>query len=63
MRAIDRRALMMEIKVTLREGSNHTIVMVGQCHTQIPRHREIANGTVASIMKDLEPEFGKRWLR
>jgi hypothetical protein len=54
---------MMEKEVTLREGGRHTIVTIGNSTTQIPRHREILTGTARSIMKELEPEFGKRWLR
>ena len=62
-RAIERRALMMEVQVTYREGGRHSIITVGTCVTEIPRHREIHSGTVDAIMKDLEPVFGKRWLK
>jgi hypothetical protein len=54
---------MMELKITYREGSRHTIITIGSDVTVIPRHREIHPGTVDAIMKDLEPVFGKRWLR
>lgn len=63
MRAIERRALMMSIEVTKREGGRHTLITVGSSRAQIPRHREIADRTLESIMKDLEPELGKRWLK
>jgi hypothetical protein len=63
LRVIERRALMMEIEVTFREGGRHTIITVGSRVSIIPRHREIHSGTVDAIMKDLEPIFGKRWLK
>ena len=62
-RVIERRALMMGLEVTLREGGRHSIITVGSYVTIIPRHREIHSGTVDAIMKDLEPVFGKRWLK
>jgi hypothetical protein len=63
LRVIERRALMMEIEITFREGGRHSMITVGSCVTFIPRHREIQSGTVDAIMKDLEPVFGKRWLK
>jgi hypothetical protein len=54
---------MMDKEVTMREGGSHTIVTIGSSITQIPRHREILTGTLASIVKDLESELGKRWLK
>ena len=63
LRAIERRALMMELEVTFREGGRHSILTIGNTSTQIPRHRDIHPGTVDAIMKDLEQVFGKRWLK
>jgi hypothetical protein len=63
LRIIERRAIMMELEVTFREGGRHSIITVGSSISIIPRHREIHPGTVDAIMKDLEPVFGKRWLK
>jgi hypothetical protein len=62
-RAMVRRARELGIKITFHEGGNHTIVTVSNCVSQIPRHTEIPYGTARKIVKDLEQEFGKRWLR
>jgi hypothetical protein len=63
LKAIELRALMRSKNITLREGGRHTVVTVGNSRTYIPRHREIGDGTIEAIMKDLEPEFGRRWLK
>ncbi len=36
----------------------------GRCRTSVPWHvRDIAPGTLRGIERDLEPAFGKGWLR
>ena len=62
-RAIRRRAKQKGSALTFREGGNHTIVTLGNCVAEIPRHREIPHGTIRRIVKELEPEFGESWLK
>lgn len=34
------------------------------CHTTVPQHPgDIPTGTLRAIERDLEPAFGRRWLR
>ena len=46
---------------TLGEGGSHSKVTVGSTAVAVPRHSEIPTGTVRSIMRTLEKEFGKGW--
>lgn len=39
--------------VTFKEGTKHTKAYFGKRQTTVPRHREIAEGTVKAIKKQL----------
>jgi mRNA interferase HicA len=41
----------------LREGSRHTIFVLGERKTQIPRHIEVVDELARKICKDLEIPF------
>ena len=47
----------------VREGGNHEIWACGGTRVQVPRHREVAEGTALDILRDLEAELGKGWWR
>jgi len=47
----------------LREGGDHEIWECGRMKIQIPRHREISEGTAIDILRDLETELGEDWWR
>jgi len=60
--AVKRRELMKRIKaiaheqgvgVEITEGSNHTLVRVGDRRTTIPRHTEINEITALNILKQI----------
>ena len=62
-RAIERRGGRMVRQVgshrRYRAGSEETV-----CHTTVPQHPgDIPTGTLRAIERDLEPVFGRRWLR
>ena len=58
-----RRADSMDREVTVTQGARHEKWLVGETRITIPRHREINELTVRSILKHLEAEFGKEWWR
>lgn len=43
-------------KLTITEGGNHTKVWIGHKMTPVPRHREIAEGTVRTILKSIRED-------
>jgi mRNA interferase HicA len=49
--------------VFVREGGSHTLYRCGDQQVVIPRHREVRPGTAETIMRKLEPIFGKGWWR
>lgn len=51
--------------VTVRQAGSHRRMRAGMHFTTVPMHgtRDIAPGTLRAIERDLEPEFGKGWLR
>ena len=62
-RLINRKAREVGIPtVYFVESKKHTRCFVGSASTSIGIHREIRDIDLRSIMKDLEPEFGAKWL-
>jgi hypothetical protein len=51
------------LRVHLIEGKRHTKCFVGKSQTSIGRHKEISDIDLRSIVKDLEPALGAKWLR
>jgi hypothetical protein len=51
------------LKVHLVEGKRHKKCFVGKSQTSIGRHKEISEIDLRSIVKDLEPALGAKWLR
>jgi mRNA interferase HicA len=49
--------------VFVREGGSHTLYRCGDQQVVIPRHREVRPGTAETILRKLEPIFGKGWWR
>jgi predicted RNA binding protein YcfA (HicA-like mRNA interferase family) len=49
--------------VQVREGASHTLYRCGGQQVVIPRHREVRPGTAETIMRKLDPLFGKGWWR
>lgn len=49
--------------VFVREGGRHEIWQFGETTVPIPRHRESDERTATGIMRELEPELGRRWWR
>jgi hypothetical protein len=46
-----------------REGARHTVYQLGQQRIPIPRHTEIGPHLTEQILKETEPELGRRWWR
>ena len=44
------------------ESKKYTRCYIGSSSTSIGRHRQIRDIDLRSIMKDLEPELGAKWL-
>lgn len=44
-----------------REGSRHSIFVLGAVTIPIPRHAEIGEGLAVDIFKECESELGSRW--
>ena len=51
--------------VMVRQKGSHRRYRAGDSFTTVPQHggRDIPAGTLRAIERDLEPEFGKGWLR
>jgi predicted RNA binding protein YcfA (HicA-like mRNA interferase family) len=51
--------------VTVRRAGSHRRMRAGTHFTTVPMHgsRDIPPGTLRSIERDLEPEFGTGWSR
>lgn len=47
----------------VRQGAEHERWRCGETVVSIPRHRELTDGVVDRIRKDLEREFGEDWWR
>lgn len=63
-KAIKAEAARQHVAWTLtREGANHTVYRLGSTKIPIPRHTEIGPGTAEAILKETEPELGRRWWR
>ena len=60
-RVIRSRARVVGKSCTMSEHGPHSKITVGKTKVAIPRHNEIAIGTVKNIMRTLEQEFGKGW--
>ena len=50
-------------KVKVSHGGKHDKWHIGEFIVIVPRHLEISDGTVNSIVKSLEPMLGKGWWR
>jgi predicted RNA binding protein YcfA (HicA-like mRNA interferase family) len=51
--------------VMVRQTGSHRRFRAGSHYTTVPMHgsRDLPPGTLRAIERDLEPEFGKGWLR
>jgi predicted RNA binding protein YcfA (HicA-like mRNA interferase family) len=49
----------------VRQKGSHVIVGCGRCTTVVPVHkgRDLPKGTLAAIVRDLEPCIGKEWVQ
>ncbi len=47
--------------VIIKHGKLHDQFICGNIVAVIPRHGDIASGTLHSILKSFEPLFGERW--
>lgn len=56
MKKITKHAKANGLDVTTREGGSHTVVVVGDRRTTVPRHNEIAEHTARAIAKQLGME-------
>lgn len=48
-------------RVKIKNGGSHDKLIILNFRVPIPRHKEIASGTVRSIMESFEPLLGEGW--
>lgn len=48
---------------SLRTRGRHEVFSLDGLRVAVPQHREIAQGTARSILKQCEPKLGKDWWR